>query len=58
MHNLTPAAALAVRALEPFRPRNRAEAAALLSGWARRDTLTPADVRAVLATYRTRGGAR
>ncbi|MBM0236249.1 hypothetical protein JNW88_02260 [Micromonospora sp. ATA32] len=58
MTNLTPAAALAVKALEPFRPRNRAEARAVLTGWARRDTLTPADVAAVLATFRARGGAR
>ncbi|MFU8849906.1 hypothetical protein ACNAW0_02790 [Micromonospora sp. SL1-18] len=49
MQTLTPAAALAVAALAPFRPRNRAEAAALLASWARRDTLTPADVRAVLS---------
>ncbi|WP_161557908.1 hypothetical protein [Micromonospora sicca] len=58
MQTLTPAAALAVEALTPFRPRSRAQAAALLAGWARRDMLTPSDVRAVLATFRGRGGAR
>ncbi|MDZ5447041.1 hypothetical protein U2F26_30695 [Micromonospora sp. 4G57] len=56
--SLTPTATLAVAALTPFRPRNRREAAALLATWARRDTLTPADVAAVLATFRARGGAR
>lgn len=49
---MTPAAALALKALTPFRPRNRAEAAALLATWKHRDTLTPADVRTVLATFK------
>jgi hypothetical protein len=55
---MTTIARSALDALAPFRPRNRAEAAALLAGWARRDQLTPADVRAVLTTFRARGGAR
>lgn len=56
MQPLTPAAALAVKALAPFNPRNRREAAALLAMWARRSELTPEDVRAVLATFKR--GAR
>lgn len=44
----------AVAALALLNPRTRRQAAALLSGWARRDTLTAADRRAVLDTFRGR----
>ncbi|MBM0226464.1 hypothetical protein [Micromonospora sp. ATA51] len=57
MNSLTPAATLAVAALAPFHPTRR-EAAALLAGWARRDTLTTADVRAVVRTFPAVAGAR
>ncbi|MEU7711053.1 hypothetical protein ACIA8B_02855 [Micromonospora chalcea] len=53
---LSPSATLAVAALRPFNP-TRVEARALLASWARRDSLAPQDVRAVLATF-GRGGAK
>ncbi|MFC7544856.1 hypothetical protein [Plantactinospora sp. GCM10030261] len=58
MTSLSPAAAVAAKALAPFQPHNRAEARALLATWKHRDSLTPADVRAVVDTFRARGGAR